>query len=83
MSEEENAIKQSNKKKKQKLFSGVIFGVFIVGIVSVAFWPEAPQNTLFRRGLPKRLSLIKIPSSTLRKSDSQDSSSKTRILKNL
>lgn len=53
MSEEENAIKQSNKKKKQKLFSGIIFGVFIVGIVTIAFWPEAPQKHPLPKGFTK------------------------------
>jgi len=53
MSEEENAIKQSNKKKKQKLFSGIIFGVFIVSIVAVAFWPESPQKTTIPKGFTK------------------------------
>jgi conjugal transfer pilus assembly protein TraB len=53
MSEEENAIKQSNKKKKQKLFSGIIFGVFIVGIVTIAFWPESPQKTTIPKGFTK------------------------------
>ena len=53
MSEEENAIKQSNKKKKQKLFSGIIFGVFIISIVAVAFWPESPQKTTIPKGFTK------------------------------
>ena len=53
MSEEENAIKQLKKKQKQKLFSGIIFGVFIVGIVTIAFWPEAPQKHPLPKGFTK------------------------------
>ena len=53
MTEEEHASKQSNKKKTQKLFSGVLFALIIGGIVTIAFWPEPPQTHPLPKGFTK------------------------------
>jgi conjugal transfer pilus assembly protein TraB len=53
MPPEEIAFKELTKKRKQKFFAKALLGLFFIGIITVAFWPESPKNHPLPKGVTK------------------------------